>query len=343
MQPHLRVLGRDPLSQDPAHPGEHVVVLVGLAHPPRELGEDLVGRCALAVDDPVREALGPGADRLERDRDDRGRGDRQRQVLRVAGSDDRADPDDDRHVHHGDERGERSVEQRLADDDVEVVQVEPQDRDRDRHRKHEVGGPAEHRPQKRLIPGGRAEDEQDDRERQAEGHPLDLLAFHAGRAPEPLDQREDREAEQHGQRDRDERVERHRVEGRDVERIADADVVAGAAQQTLTEEQVESDDRDERHAAPQERAPSRRRQTPVRKEQRDQEQRREEAQEPAEVRREPRDRDHRSLVPLRDGPRREVTRRRAGHHDQRADEEQEPDPVPGIARHARRVPRRRTS
>jgi hypothetical protein len=40
----------------------------------------------------------------------------------------RPEADHDRHVHAGDEHGQRPVDQGLVDDDVDVVEVVPEDR-----------------------------------------------------------------------------------------------------------------------------------------------------------------------------------------------------------------------
>src|SRR4029079_12477716 len=106
----------------------------------------------------------------------------------------RADPDDDRYVDRGDERGECAVDQGLADDDVEVVQVEPEDRDADRHREHEIARRAEDGSNDRAAAGGDADNERDDRNGQPERDPLDLLPLDAARPPEPLDERENGES-----------------------------------------------------------------------------------------------------------------------------------------------------
>ena len=95
-----------------------------LAHVRGESREDLVGRGALAVDHPVRGALRLLASGLERDRDDGG-GDEREELRRP---DERPDDHDDRDVHDRDERREQAVDDRLVDEEVDVVQAVLQDR-----------------------------------------------------------------------------------------------------------------------------------------------------------------------------------------------------------------------
>ena len=128
-QPHGGVGRARPLGQQPRHPRQDVLAAVRLADVFGESRQDLVRRGALAVDHAVRGPLGAVPRRLERDRDDGRR--HQREELR--GADERADHDDDRHVHDRDERAEDPVDDRLADDDIDVVEPVFQDRDADGH------------------------------------------------------------------------------------------------------------------------------------------------------------------------------------------------------------------
>ena len=80
------------------------------ARPARRTGEHLVRRGALAVDEPVGEALRPSPQRLEREGDDRRRRGGQHRAGPAA--DERAHTDDDRHVHERDEDRERAEEHR---------------------------------------------------------------------------------------------------------------------------------------------------------------------------------------------------------------------------------------
>ena len=128
-KPHRRTVRAGPAAQHLRHAVEHVVGRVRLADAVGEPGEHLVGRCSLPVGDPVGEVPDASEDRLERDRDDRRRDDRQSEVVLPSCADERADPDHDRDVDHGDERRERCVDDRLRDHGVDVVEPILQDRD----------------------------------------------------------------------------------------------------------------------------------------------------------------------------------------------------------------------
>ena len=86
------------MAQERSHPRQDVLDGVGIRHLPRELREHLVGRGSIAVDEPVREPSGTLADRVERDGDHRGGGDREQGVVRRSdgGPDPHHDPQVDR-------------------------------------------------------------------------------------------------------------------------------------------------------------------------------------------------------------------------------------------------------
>ena len=131
LQPDIGPGGRGALGQDPGHPRQQVLGGVGPRHPPGEVGEDLVGGGPAAIDQPVGQALDPCPHRLESDRHHRRGGDRQSQARPRAALRQRPEADHDRHVHTGDEHGERPVDEGLVDDDVDVVEVVAEDRDAD--------------------------------------------------------------------------------------------------------------------------------------------------------------------------------------------------------------------
>ena len=75
----------------------------------------------------VRQALHPLTDRLKRHRDHRGGQDRQDEAGPCPLLQQGPDSHHDRHVHAGDERGQRPVNQRLVDHQVDVVEVVAED------------------------------------------------------------------------------------------------------------------------------------------------------------------------------------------------------------------------
>ena len=145
-EPYVAALRARRLREDPRHPGEEILGIVGVADPLRELREHLVRGRALPIDEPVGETLDALAHGLEGNRHDRGRGDRQWHVGLVARADERADPDHDGHVHGRDEPNQPDVEQRLVDDDVELVEPVLEHREGDGYGETDPQGHEHHRP-----------------------------------------------------------------------------------------------------------------------------------------------------------------------------------------------------
>ena len=85
-QPHHGPLGAGPRGHDLRHLRQDVLGRVGAADPLGEVGQHLVRRGPPAVHDPVGEPPRPLADRLERERHDRGRERRQQRAAPVPAS-----------------------------------------------------------------------------------------------------------------------------------------------------------------------------------------------------------------------------------------------------------------
>ena len=174
-----------PLRKHASHAGQDLVQVVAADHPFRELGQDLVGRRAPPVDETVREAFRPLAHGVEGDGDHCGGRDGQKRVVRR--TDRGTEPDHHREVHDGEEGGKRSVQDRLADDEVEVVQAVLQDRNGDRREEEHERQALDDQPHRRR--GGERRDEQHDEDRRTGCEPLQLQALLSDRAPEPHDHR----------------------------------------------------------------------------------------------------------------------------------------------------------
>ena len=117
-EPHRGCLGAGALPQDLGHARQHVLGGVALGDPIREVGQHLVRRGAPAVHDPIREAAGALADRLERHREHRSRHEAERRV--EPGSDERTETADDPDVDHADRGRHDGGHDRFADHQVEV-------------------------------------------------------------------------------------------------------------------------------------------------------------------------------------------------------------------------------
>ena len=216
-EPDVGPFGADALAQDPRHPRQHVLVGIRAADALGELRQHLVRCRALAVHDPVGEPRESCTRRLERERHHhRGHHGEERVVPAQPG----ADADDEPEVDQRGEERERAVDQRLADDDVQVVEAEPEDGDPDREREHQERRAPDQRGQRCVLARVAGGDDPDERDHQTEHDPLDLLALHAGRPPEPQDQRHDARAEDQREREPDHRIQVREVADRvDVERV----------------------------------------------------------------------------------------------------------------------------
>ncbi len=128
-QPDVGAIRARPFRKDACHPGHDLLGRVRLGDAFGEVREHLIGSGALAVDETVGHVLDTLAHRLESDRHDRGRKDRQRKVRFAAASDQGTNANRNTDVDGGDERGQRSVDQRPADDDVDVVKAVLEDGD----------------------------------------------------------------------------------------------------------------------------------------------------------------------------------------------------------------------
>ncbi len=203
-QPHPRSLGAGGLAEQRGHPRQDVVEGVGLANPLAELGQHLVRRRSLPVDEPVREPLSAGANEEEDGGQDRADRDRRSDVA--------ADPheQDGNHQHHEPDPGHQpdeddAVLEGLLHHDVEIPEAVPEDR-------HQVGGghaddERERRQREEQLEDRRVgvaeqqlpcqsddplEDEARAGDRRHEGDPAHLLPLLAGGALEALADRDHR-------------------------------------------------------------------------------------------------------------------------------------------------------
>jgi hypothetical protein len=185
-QPHLGARCSRPLSENPGHPGQHVLGRIRASHPLGELREDLVGRRSLPVDDAVGQTPGALAKGLERDRDDSGRCDGERNVRLPCRPDRRADPHHDREVDGGDEGGKHCDDDGLVDNDVDVVQPVLEHGDADRGRDHQDRDPGE--DVTADVEQGAVRDDGHNGERAGVGEPFELRALVTRRAAESDDE-----------------------------------------------------------------------------------------------------------------------------------------------------------
>ena len=202
-QPHRRRLGSGSLLEHPSHARKHLVGGICVCDPTRELAQHLIRGRTLAVDEAVRHLLHALAHRLEPDRHDGCREDRQSQVGLAATPDQRPDPHRDAHVHGGDEHRERAVHQRAADEHVDVVEAVLHHRQSDRHRNRD-GQPKRESSAAEVAPHwsvGKADEkaanDHDDRGGGNVGKPSELGPFGPTGAAEAHDHRAQHHAEQH--------------------------------------------------------------------------------------------------------------------------------------------------
>ncbi len=130
------------VGQDLGHARKHVIGGEGIADPAGEFGEHLVGRRAFPVHEAVGKPPSPGAGGLEGEgQHDRGDDAEGRILLAEQGRPAGNDPD----VDERDQRTESTDNERLAHNDVEVVEVEPEDRDADRGGERQESTPSHDR------------------------------------------------------------------------------------------------------------------------------------------------------------------------------------------------------
>ena len=128
-EPHVRSVGADALTEHPRHPRQHVLVSVCLADPFGEF------RRAPRTGSPAsRRRAGSrsahtGAHGLERHGDDHGGEHREE---RAVAAEPCARAQHDREIHERGEQRQQRVDDRLADDDVQVVEPVPEDGHPDR-------------------------------------------------------------------------------------------------------------------------------------------------------------------------------------------------------------------
>ena len=130
-QRHSGRCGADAPGSGFGGPGQRLVDRQRIRHPVGKTGHHLIGSGAAAVDEPVRDPLGPLAHGLKGDRDHGGSDDGQQQVRPGAAAQRGADADDDSNVDDGDEGGERAVDQGTVDHHVDVIKAVTKHRNRD--------------------------------------------------------------------------------------------------------------------------------------------------------------------------------------------------------------------
>ena len=123
------------------HARQHFVHRQRAGDPAREIGEHFVRAGALAIYEPIRQPLESLARRLEDDRDECCRDQRQHQIGLAADVRQRADARDYATYDDGDARAEATIDQRAIDHQIDVVQPVTKDRDRDRGDKGQQARP----------------------------------------------------------------------------------------------------------------------------------------------------------------------------------------------------------
>ena len=228
-QPQRDVRRLQALVDDAAQLAAERVELDLVAQPRAEAGQRLRGVVAAAVEAAVDRRLDAGARGAEQ-RGDRQRRDRDREArLPDREPDQQHEPE----VGGAEQRGERAVDERAVDDDVDVVEAVAEDRDRGGERRGHAEQ-AEHHPRHDLARAGvevheLGDDEQDGEQRDgqqaaSEREPLELLALDA-RARARKRATSDGDRDQHRRRERRaspsvaERVQQPRG-GVDAERVA---------------------------------------------------------------------------------------------------------------------------
>jgi hypothetical protein len=195
-EPHGHVRQPQPLPHRRDDRRQHRLGRQRALQPLAELGQRGVRLAAPAVEQPVDRPLQARPGGREEHRDDAGRDQRDRQV--VLAPQRRAEVADHEHVDADDQHGERAVDQRAVDDDVDAVEPVAEHRDRDRDRQAEQhedqGDPPD--PARQLL--GQRQDQQRGR---SEEEPLHLLPLGAVRAAEAGDH--GGQSQEHPEQERD--------------------------------------------------------------------------------------------------------------------------------------------
>jgi hypothetical protein len=250
------------VADDAAHVGGECLEVELVAQPRPERLQRLRRVVAAAVEATVDDRL----DARPRGPEQRGHGERRDRGGEAGAADGEADEHHAAEIGGGEGRGQRAVDERAPDHDVDVVEVVAQDRHGDREREAEDDAGEEERPADvadrhpdLLADRRRGESAEEDAE--DERDPLELLALDARGAAQPHD-----DARQRGQHDAAEDHVAHRrhrpqrVARRpgDRERVDQAAVLA-ERQPLRAEREGERGERHEADSRPHDRPPARRR------------------------------------------------------------------------------------
>ena len=178
--PDLGALGAGSLGQKARHAVEEILLRKRFREMLAKLRERLVWRRPFAVDEPIGQALGPLPQRLEGEGNDGGGDEGQQELLAPANH--CADAHHDHDVDGGDQDGQPAVDERLVDDDVDVIEAIAQHRDPDRNRQRRGGEWQQQRNLQRWNEDLRYQRDQQQRDRGKQ--PFQLLAFLLSAAPE---------------------------------------------------------------------------------------------------------------------------------------------------------------
>ena len=158
------------------------------AQPCAERLQRALGVVAAPVEAAVDEALDARAQRQEERRDDERRGgDREVRAARER-REHRLPREHEPRIREPEQHGERAVDERARDQQVDVEEPVAEDRDRDRHRDRGHADVPEH-GRHRAVAGEAGDDDADDGERPGQREQLELLPLHGVAVPVAHDQR----------------------------------------------------------------------------------------------------------------------------------------------------------